>query len=140
MSNITINPTTGVGEVNLHEVTREFRHTNQNITDGVTTLKDQSTAHFIADIQQSFQVQLAVVTGNAANILAITQAASATALAAATNTASLMADGAATRALLVQQRLDDLRFAELRERGGRHECCAKPISTFGPALNTQVQM
>jgi transcriptional regulator NrdR family protein len=130
-----------------------------NKTDRVT---DQSTAYFIAAQAQQFSTATALASltaqvnaQNAATLAAIelnaVQTASAAQLASALLGQQLVADGATTRSLINEQKVADLRFAEMYSkfahhhdrdgRGHRDECCpARPVATqtFGPATSTQI--
>jgi len=127
--------------------------TGMNIKDGTDTVKDQSVAFYIAAQQTNFQnaTALAALTAGTNAQFAATQVAielaqannaAATALASSATQALVAADGEKTRSLILQQKIEDLRFQELkhdRHEGGRgHRGCGDTKFNFGPPLGAVV--
>ena len=128
-----------VVSANVKEAGWQSLNKTAEVADRIT---DQDTAYFIAGQQVNFQnatalaaltasnnanfnqtlaaIQLAATQTSAAATLAGSQSAAASALAAAQTQQMVIQDGAATRALINSQKVDDLRFGQLlAEQGGR---------------------
>jgi hypothetical protein len=155
---------TVTGQVNLGEVLRDVGTvrrelavdtgvTGMNIKDGTDTVKDQSVAFYIAAQQTNFQnaTALAALTAGTNAQFTATQTAielaqasnaAATALATAATQSSVAAEGEKTRALILQQKIEDLRFRELRhDRGDNHRHnCGDTKFSFGPPLGATVKV
>jgi len=134
--------------------------TSMNVKDGTDTVKDQAVAFYIAGQNTNFSnaTALAALTAGTNAQFAATQVAielaqannaSATALASSATQALVSADGEKTRALLLQQKIDDLRFSELkhehrshegREGRGRDRGCGDTKFNFGPPLGAVVSV
>jgi hypothetical protein len=134
------------------EVAVDTGVTGMNIKDGTDTVKDQSVAFYIAAQQTNFQnaTALAALTAGTNAQFASTQTAielaqannaAAVALANSATQALVSADGEKTRSLILQQKIEDLRFRELkhdRHDDHRHRGCGDTKFNFGPPLGAVV--
>jgi hypothetical protein len=127
--------------------------TGMNIKDGTDTVKDQNVAFYIAAQQTNFQnaTALAALTAGTNAQFTATQTAielaqasnaAATALATAATQASVASEGEKTRTLILQQKIEDLRFKDLRGHGHGHKgCgCGDTKFSFGPPLGATVKV
>ena len=147
---------TVTGQVNMDSVLRDIGTvrreaainegtTSVNIKDGTDTVKDQSTAFFIAAQDTNFQnaTALASLTAGTNAQFAATQTAiqlaqasnaAAVALSQSNLSAHIASEGEKTRALIQATKIEDLRFENLRREhdGHGHRCEGK--FTYGPPL------
>ncbi len=111
------------------------------IKDGTTTVKDQSTAFFVASQNINFQNATALAALTAASNaqfnatqtaiqLAASSNAAAIALAQSNTAALVAAEGEKTRALFQATKIEDLRFENLKRDHHGHRCEGK--LTYGP--------
>ena len=153
---------TVTGQVNIGEVFRDIgtvrrevengvSTVSMNVKDGTDTVKDQAVAFYIAAQQTNFQnaTALAALTAGTNAQFTATQTAielaqagnaAATALATAATQASVAAEGEKTRALIMQQKIEDLRFRDLRRDRdeGHGKCCPPSHLNFGPPTGAVV--
>ena len=153
---------TVTGQVNMENVLRDIGTvrreaainegiTSVNIKDGTDTLKDQGTAFYIAAQQTNFQnaTALAALTASTNAQFTATQVAielaqdknaAATALASSVMSQLVMGENQKTRDLIRDQKIEDLRFRELRGHGGHrgHEGHGRTVFNYGPPLGAVV--
>jgi hypothetical protein len=118
--------------------------TSMNVKDGTDTVKDQAVAFYIAGQNTNFQnaTALAALTAGTNAQFTATQTAielaqagnaAATALAQAALTALVLGEGSKTRDLIRDQKIEDLRFNELKRGHEGHRCEGK--FTYGPPVS-----
>jgi len=124
--------------------------TSMNIKDGTDTVKGQATAFYIAGQQTAFQnaTALAALTASTNAQFTATQVAielaqannaSAVALSQAALAQAVAAEGSKTRDLIRDQKIEDLRFKDLkRDRHDGHGCGCGTKWNFGPPTGAQV--
>jgi len=127
--------------------------TSMNVKDATDTIKDQGTAFYIAAQQTNFSnaTALAALTAGTNAQFTATQTAielaqaanaTATALAASATQASVAAEGEKTRSLIQAQKIEDLRFENLKAKDhgghGRGCGCGKTVFSYGPPTGASV--
>jgi fructose-1,6-bisphosphatase len=124
--------------------------TSVNIKDGTDTVKGQATAFYIAGQQTAFQnaTALAALTASTNAQFTATQVAielaqannaSAVALSQAALATAVAAEGTRTRDLIRDQKIEDLRFAELKREHSKHGGCGCGTKwNFGPPTGAVV--
>lgn len=121
------------------------------IKDGTNTIKDQSTAFFVASQNTNFQNATALAALTAATNAQFTATQTAIQLAAANNAAAVAlsqsnlsalvaAEGEKTRSLLQATKIEDLRFENLKhshDRNDRHGHRCEGKLMYGPPVSAE---
>lgn len=115
MSNIIVNPSTGIGTVDLECLASELRRTDKLIADEANATRAQHDRHHIDLLEKQFKIQAEVAAKAHETQLEVARLGHAAALAHTMLSKEIALEADKTRMLIDKNVIDDLRFRELRQ-------------------------